>query len=155
MTRLSCSKQGQASRHKFVAPAFLPSRQSGISLIEAMISVLLIAVTAVGLAYVSSRSMLTQRYVTTQNLAVIQMREQLKSNTATGQINFEAAGSPNANITTVNNSSDISLDTTGGTVTGSTQPISIGTRSISTVTAEESKNLFGGDGIIKIGGAGQ
>lgn len=155
MTRLSCSKQGQASRHKFVAPAFLPSRQSGISLIEAMISLLLIAVTAVGLAYVSSRSMLTQRYVTTQNLAVIQMREQLKSNTETRQIKFEAAGSPNANIETVNNSIDISLDTTGGTVTGSTQSISIDTRSISTDTAEESKNLFGGDGIIKIGGAGQ
>lgn len=79
MTRFPYNKPSQATIQKLVVPASLPSRQSGISLIEAMISLLLIAVTAVGLAYVSSRSMLTQRYVTTQNLAVIQMREQIKT----------------------------------------------------------------------------
>lgn len=135
MTRLSCSKQGQASRHKFVAPAFLPSRQSGISLIEAMISLLLIAVTAVGLAYVSSRSMLTQRYVTTQNLAIIQMREHLKKNEVTDPINI--AGEQVQPYLKVTNIPDSSM------------PISI--RTICTPKNKDTEALFGGDGELRIG----
>lgn len=54
-------------------------QQRGISLIEALISLLLISIMGAGLAMISSRSMLTQRYVTTQNLAVLQMREHIKT----------------------------------------------------------------------------
>lgn len=54
-------------------------KQSGVSLLEALVSLLLIAVMAAGLAMVSSRSLLTQRYVITQNLAVMQMREHMKT----------------------------------------------------------------------------
>lgn len=142
MTRLSCSKQGQASRHKFVAPAFLPSRQSGISLIEAMISLLLIAVTAVGLAYVSSRSMLTQRYVTTQNLAVMQMREHLKAN-EDGVIDLKTPSSPSSSISP--NPTEISSIKIGNIDDSVITDVPIDLRDIST----NDTGLFGGE--IKIG----
>ncbi|MFC3606585.1 type IV pilus modification PilV family protein [Stutzerimonas tarimensis] len=54
------------------------NNQRGISLIEAMVSMLLVVVMGLGLAYASSRALLVQRYTTTQNLAVIQMREVLQ-----------------------------------------------------------------------------
>ncbi|HEF0046164.1 TPA: type II secretion system protein, partial [Citrobacter freundii] len=57
----------------------MPRNQRGISLIESLVSLLLIAIMGAGLAIVSSRSLVTQRYVTTQNLAVMQAREYLKT----------------------------------------------------------------------------
>lgn len=57
----------------------MPRNQRGISLIESLVSLLLIAIMGAGLAIVSSRSLVTQRYVTTQNLAVMQMREHMKT----------------------------------------------------------------------------
>ena len=126
----------------FPSSVSLPSRQAGISLIEAMISLLLIAVTAVGLAYVSSRSMFTQRYVTTQNLAVIQMREHLKAN-ENGTIELKASTSPNP--TEVSSIKIGNID--DSVITG----VSIDLRDISTSDVD----IFGGnDGLIKIGGAG-
>lgn len=53
--------------------------QRGFSLVEAMISVLLVAVLGLGIAYATSRALLTQRYATTQNLAIIKMREYLQT----------------------------------------------------------------------------
>ena len=61
-----------------MAPS-MPRKQRGVSLIESLISLLLIAIMGAGLAMVSSRSLVTQRYVTTQNLAVMQMREHMKT----------------------------------------------------------------------------
>lgn len=148
MTRFPYNKPSQATTQKLVVPASLPSRQSGISLIEAMISLLLIAVTAVGLAYVSSRSMLTQRYVTTQNLAVIQMREHLKANedgeielkvNEDGEIELKASSSISPNPTEISSIKIGNID--DSVITG----ISIDLRDIST----NDTGLFGGE--IKIG----
>src|SRR4051794_33895370 len=53
--------------------------QQGFSLIEAMVSVLLVAILGLGMAYTTSRVLLTQRFATTQSLAIVQMREYLQT----------------------------------------------------------------------------
>lgn len=52
-------------------------RQQGVSLLEALISVLLIAITGLGLAYVTAQSLAVQRYATTENQVLLGMREAL------------------------------------------------------------------------------
>lgn len=141
MTRFPYSKP-RATSKKLVTPASLPSHQSGISLIEAMISLLLIAVTAVGLAYVSSRSLLTQRYVTTQNLAVMQMREHLKAN-EDGVIDLKTPSSPSSSISP--NPTEISSIKIGNIDDSVITDVPIDLRDIST----NDTGLFGGE--IKIG----
>lgn len=61
------------SRH-LPAPS---SRQRGISLLEALISVLLIAITGLGLAHVTVQSLAVQRYATTENQVLLGLREAL------------------------------------------------------------------------------
>lgn len=58
---------------------FIKQRHQGFSLIEAMVSIALLSIIGLGLAYATSRILLTQRFSTTQNLAVIQMREYMQT----------------------------------------------------------------------------
>lgn len=51
--------------------------QRGISLLEALISVLLIAITGLGLAHVTVQSLAVQRYATTENQVLLGLREAL------------------------------------------------------------------------------
>lgn len=53
------------------------SLQQGISLLEALISVLLVAITGLGLAHVTAQSLAVQRYATTENQVLIGLREAL------------------------------------------------------------------------------
>ncbi|QJD59105.1 hypothetical protein HG264_09365 [Pseudomonas sp. gcc21] len=53
------------------------SRQRGVSLIEALISILLVAITGLGLAFVTTQGLSTQRYATTQNQVLLGLREAL------------------------------------------------------------------------------
>ena len=51
--------------------------QRGISLLEALISVLLITITGLGLAHVTVQSLAVQRYATTENQVLLGLREAL------------------------------------------------------------------------------
>src|SRR5690606_32129584 len=52
-----------------------PFSERGISLLEALISVLLIAITGLGLAHVTVQSLAVQRYATTENQVLLGLRE--------------------------------------------------------------------------------
>lgn len=54
-----------------------PARQRGISLLEALISVLLIAITGLGLAHVTVQALAVQRFTTTENQVLLGLREAL------------------------------------------------------------------------------
>lgn len=53
------------------------ANQRGISLLEALISVLLIAITGLGLAHVTVQALAVQRYATTENQVLLGLREAL------------------------------------------------------------------------------
>ena len=61
----------------------VPRSQGGISLLEALISVLLIAITGLGLAHVTAQSLTVQRYATTENQVLLGLREALLLDTET------------------------------------------------------------------------
>ncbi|MCK9506507.1 MAG: type II secretion system GspH family protein [Porticoccaceae bacterium] len=58
------------------------NRQRGAILLEAVIGIMLVAIIGAGLAQVLATTLKTQRYATTQNLAIIQLREHLQTSTA-------------------------------------------------------------------------
>ncbi len=64
-----------------VSPAH-QRNEGGASLLEALIGILLVAIMGAGLAHVTAKVLHTQRYATTQNLAVIQLREFLQTGDA-------------------------------------------------------------------------
>lgn len=64
---MSCNRAGRNVRKS----------QRGISLLEALISVLLIAITGLGLAHVTAQSLAVQRYATTENQVLLGLREAL------------------------------------------------------------------------------
>lgn len=55
------------------------NHQRGVSLIEAMVAALVLAILFIGLAHVLARGLVSQRYVNTQNLALLEMREVLQT----------------------------------------------------------------------------
>ena len=56
------------------------TNQRGVSLIEAMVAMLILAILFLGIAQVLARGLVSQRYMNTQNLAVLEMRERLQQN---------------------------------------------------------------------------
>ena len=116
-------------------------KQRGTSLIEAMVSMLLVAAMGLGLAYASSRTMLTQRYTTTQNLAAIQMREKLQRPAENLSVKL-GGDSLNMNYSQGNTPTiSVSLNGVSANVTG----VAVN-RSVNTTNT----NWFGGDGKVSI-----
>jgi len=72
---------------------FCRNRQQGSSLIESLITMLLLTVLGLGLTYVSSRMLAEQRYTSTQSLSIIHMREYLQTRADTHK-NFALADIP-------------------------------------------------------------
>lgn len=116
-------------------------KQQGTSLIEAMVSMVLVAIMGLGLAYTSSRTLLTQRYTTTQNLAALQMREKLQKpdenllvrlGEDSLEMNYSPGNTPSITVTL----NSVSENVTGVAVN----------RSVSTT----STSWFGGDGTVSI-----
>ncbi|MDM9650225.1 prepilin-type N-terminal cleavage/methylation domain-containing protein [Pseudomonas wenzhouensis] len=116
-------------------------KQQGTSLIEAMVSMVLVAIMGLGLAYASSRTLLTQRYTTTQNLAALQMREKLQKpdenllvrlGEDSLEMNYSPGNTPSITVTL----NSVSENVTGVAVN----------RSVSTT----STSWFGGDGTVSI-----
>ncbi len=116
-------------------------KQQGTSLIEAMVSMVLVAIMGLGLAYASSRTLLTQRYTTTQNLAALQMREKLQKpdenllvrlGEDSLEMNYSPGNTPSITVTL----NSVSENVTGVAVN----------RSVSNT----STSWFGGDGTVRI-----
>lgn len=138
--------------------------QRGDALLEALIGILLMAVIGLGLSYAVARVLNSQRYTTTQNIAIMQMRNLLATNNniqtfCTSTENVDVTLNPQAvtptTVTlpaTINCSptSSIAVGVTGNT--GFNENVSFLTRlSISTPANNNSaKSLFGGDGVISL-----
>lgn len=75
---------------------YLPRRQRGISLIEALISLLIIAITTAGSLYIVSRANVTKTQMSMQQIAVAQMRNLLMNH-----------GSPGVNACALDNKLDL------------------------------------------------
>lgn len=52
--------------------------QRGISLVEAMVAVLIVAILFLGIAHVLSKGLVSQRFMNTHNLALLEMREKMQ-----------------------------------------------------------------------------
>lgn len=115
--------------------------QQGFSLIEAMVSILLVAILGLGLTYATSRVLLVQRYATTQSLAVIQMREYLQTG-ENQQVNVAGVIVPI--VAAAPSSANLTIGVSGKANTE--KLITVHPRSL-TVNSTE---LFSGDGTISL-----
>lgn len=115
--------------------------QRGISLLEALISVLLIAITGLGLAHVTVQSLAIQRYATTENQVLLGLREALM--TEAGVNTVPVAGSQ---LGFGRESEPLSLTIRVGTVE-KTVELDADTLSVT----DDPAALVGGDGQFRLG----
>lgn len=115
--------------------------QRGISLLEALISVLLIAITGLGLAHVTVQSLAIQRYATTENQVLLGLREALM--TEAGVNTVPVAGSQ---LGFGRESEPLSLTIRVGTVE-KTVELEADTLSVT----DDPAALVGGDGQFRLG----
>lgn len=115
--------------------------QRGISLLEALISVLLIAITGMGLAHVTVQSLAIQRYATTENQVLLGLREALM--TEAGVNTVPVAGSQ---LGFGRESEPLSLTIRVGTVE-KTVELEADTLSVT----DDPAALVGGDGQFRLG----
>ncbi|MDQ9092141.1 prepilin-type N-terminal cleavage/methylation domain-containing protein [Pseudoalteromonas haloplanktis] len=121
--------------------------QRGISLIEAMVAMLILAVLFLGIAQVLARGLVSQRYMNTQNLALLEMRERLQQSSETnlctspGSLNWVGSVSLTASC----NESEVTISAGGISV-----PVTAYSITLSTTENDTSTELFGGDGVIRI-----
>ena len=119
----------------------VPRSQGGISLLEALISVLLIAITGLGLAHVTVQSLAVQRYAATENQVLLGLREALLLDTET---TVPVAGS-SLGFTREQQMLDVTLSVDGGreiTVSVPTETLSV---------SDDPASLVGGDGEFRLG----
>lgn len=124
--------------------------QRGVSLIEAMVSVLILAILFLGMAYVLSRGLVSQRYNNTQNIALLEIRENLQR-AGKGVTDLCDGATPDA--LSIVDSIDVTRDCTPASVdikVGTLDTVTVTTSSITLKTEKNtaSENLFGGDGEI-------
>lgn len=128
---ISCNKAGGSAR----------TYQRGISLLEALISVLLIAITGLGLAHVTVQSLTVQRYAMTENQVLLGLREALllDSEVTTVPVAGSALGftrEPETRAVTLSvGSSELTVDVHTETLTVASDPDA----------------LVGGDGEFRLG----
>lgn len=131
-----------------------PARQQGASLVEAMVGTLLIAVLLAGVSYALSRTLISQRYMNAQTIAVLEMRELTQREGMTG-----LCSSGTGDITVGDQSVNVSASDCSGpqitiTVNGIGRTIPAGTlpaigASLATQSTAQSQQLFGGDGVLR------
>lgn len=125
-------------------------RQQGTSLIEALITMIILAILGIGLAYVSGRASVSQRFMNSQNLAVSQMRSILQTATSanctsatTVTIASNIVGTPCSLPAAGTSYSVKALGASGATVASGN--ITITAPSISTATSDaNAQKLLGG-----------
>ncbi len=121
--------------------------QRGISLIEAMVAMLILAVLFLGIAQVLARGLVSQRYMNTQNLALLEMRERFQQSneinlcTNPGSLNWVGTVPLMANC----NESEVTISAGGISV-----PVTAYSITLSTTENDTSSELFGGDGVIRM-----
>jgi Tfp pilus assembly protein PilV len=121
--------------------------QRGASLIEAMISMLILAILFLGIAQVLGRSLVSQRYMNTYNLALLEMRERFQEKsesvlcTEPGSLHWVG----NVKLVASCDESEVTIAVDGSSTSVKTKVITL-----STSKDEASINFFGGDGVIRI-----
>lgn len=115
--------------------------QQGISLLEALISVLLVAITGLGLAFVTSQALSMQRYATTQNQVLLGLREALLEEP--GVSSMDVAGS---RVGFSREAQTLDLRVSVGNV----QKI-ISVEADTLVVTDDPGGLIGGDGSFRLG----
>lgn len=131
-------------------------RQLGVSLIEAMVATLLLSILFLGLAHVLSRSLVSQRYMNTQSLALLEMRENLQKKNGTGVNDICVDGKSPESLSWLANISIAAQDcdtpeSVEITVEG-LEAVTVMMHPIPTLSTEANSSLFGGDGVVKISG---
>ena len=119
----------------------VPRSQGGISLLEALISVLLIAITGLGLAHVTVQSLAVQRYATTENQVLLGLREALLLDTET---TVPVAGS-SLGFTREQEMLDVTLSVDGG------REITVNVPAETLSVMGDPASLVGGDGEFRLG----
>lgn len=116
------------------------ANQRGISLLEALISVLLIAITGLGLAHVTVQALAVQRYATTENQVLLGLREALLMDDSINRV--PVAGSE---LGFVRQSESLSVTVRVGTVD---KTVNLQTETLS--VADDPGSLVGGDGQFRL-----
>ena len=145
-----------------INPRLASKRQCGDALLEALIGILLMSVIGLGLSFALARTFNTQRYISTQNIAILQMKNLLPTSSisqtscASSQT-IHVYLNPNVQTTTdvpvaitCSSASNIVVGITGNTSFNET--ISAITRIAVATPANNAnaKSLFGGDGIVSL-----
>ncbi|QIB49630.1 prepilin-type N-terminal cleavage/methylation domain-containing protein [Pseudomonas sp. OIL-1] len=128
--------------HSIDSTSRFPQRnQQGVSLIEALISVLLAAITGLGLAFITAQGLSTQRYATTQNQVLLGLREALLAEPDVTSI--DVAGSA---VGFSRELETLQLQVRIGNVE---KTVSVDTDTL--VVTDDPGGLIGGDGAFRLG----
>lgn len=136
--------------------------QRGDALLEALIGILLMSVIGLGLSFALARTFNAQHYLSTQNIAILQMKNLLPTSSisqtsCSSSQTIHVYLNPNVQTTTdipvaisCSPASNIVVGITGNT--GFNETISAITRIAVSTSANNvnAKSLFGGDGIISL-----
>lgn len=138
-------------------------RQRGDALIEALVGILLMAVIGLGLSYAAGRALNSQRYQSTQNLAITQMRSQLSTTPRIQDLCGVSSGklfedlNKIAGLTSIDLAvptcvqASVSVAVAGNAGLNVTLPAGVVTSMrFSTQGTSDAASLFGGDGVITI-----
>lgn len=153
--------------------------QTGTTLLEALVGLVLMSIVGLGLSYAASRSLTSQRYLNTQNVVVTQARQWLltKSSADIAAVCGSGGTGPSVTVGDKTAALDVTCETAGAAkaiVIGTTTPgrgkpdesedpkgheltVSIVDSSVRTKTVlstpennEAAKAIFGGDGKIEV-----
>jgi hypothetical protein len=149
MGRLSES----ARRIRRRTPPSMVRSQRGGMLIEALVGILLSAALGLGMAYSAARALNTQRYTSTQNLAVMDMRLLLATSGAciSGTVSAASGAGSGALAGLSYERSCITLTPTISAAGTSVSTTLSRTQELKTSTSSTTSALFGGDGVISFG----
>lgn len=120
------------------------SNQRGASLIEALVSVLVVAIMGLGVVYAVSQILLNQRYATTQNFAVVHIREHLQRSESSTESFILAGETVELEVEAVQEDITISLLTGDGT----DLPMTVANVTTGIQVTAENDELFGEGGRI-------
>lgn len=127
--------------------------QRGSMLIEALVGIVLSAALGLGMAYSAARALNAQRYTSTQNLAVMDMRVSLATGGACvpGSVAAASGAGSGALANLSYTQTCITLTPTISAAGASVATSLSRTQSLSTTTSTTTSSLFGGDGVISFG----
>lgn len=125
-------------------------KQYGVSVIEAIVAMLILSVLFLGLAHVVSRGLVGQRFLNTQNMTLLEMREVIQTtNVCSGSHSLTLISTISLDATCPNRS-DVSISV-GSVPAVALEGINLPpVITVSTSSNSTTENFFGGDGVIRI-----